>query len=176
MLASIAVALMTEPSGARFPPGKTIVLMRPAQRAASGLMMTSSGEIDPAPSRARAAVRRSLDSHQSSVTSSVSPVAVTTSVCNRPHATQMQHHFGHATRHEHLHRGMPARSVRQRVDESRRGAVDAMPIAHRWCAKPGRPGDRRDEQQQIGRSTECGVNEHRVLDRAVSYNMLKVYL
>ena len=82
---SRAVALMTDPSGARLPTGKTTVLVRPACRAASGPMITSSGETAaPAASRARAAPRRSLCSHQSSVTSSVSPVAVRTSPCSRP--------------------------------------------------------------------------------------------
>jgi hypothetical protein len=38
--ASMAVALMTDPPGARLPRGKTTVLVNPARRAASGAMMT----------------------------------------------------------------------------------------------------------------------------------------
>ena len=84
-VASMAVALMTEPSGAMLPTGNTTVLVSPARRAASGDMITSSGETAaPEARRPRAASRRSLTSHQSSVLSSVSPVAVMTSPCSSP--------------------------------------------------------------------------------------------
>ena len=81
----MAVALMTEPCGARLPSGNTVVLVSPPRRAASGAMITWSGSMAAAAaSLARAARRRSLDSHQSSVTSSVSPVAVSTLPFSRP--------------------------------------------------------------------------------------------
>ena len=62
-----------------------MVLVRPARRAASGAMMTSSGDTCAlAERRWRAARRRSLVSHQSSVVPKVSPVAVSTDSCNSP--------------------------------------------------------------------------------------------
>ena len=154
--------------GARLPTGNTTVLVRPARRAASGLMITSSGDtLAPAASRARARLRRSLASHQSSVVSSVSPVAVITSSCSSPIDAKMQHHLGHAARHEHLHGRMTLRPVRQRVDEPRRRAIDANPVVDRRRAQTSRVRDRRNVQQQIRRPAERRVHEHRVLDRVL---------
>ena len=84
----------------------------------------------------------------------------------QPHAAQMQHHLRNAAGHEHLRGRETARSVRQRVDQARRRAIDPDPVVDRRRLQPGGRGDRRDVQQQIRGAAERGVHEHRVLDRA----------
>jgi len=82
---SMAVALMTEPSGAMLPCGKQIVEVSPRVAAASGDMMTSSGSVPHTSlSRARSFARRSLCSQASSCASRVRPLAVMTRVSSRP--------------------------------------------------------------------------------------------
>ena len=81
------------------------------------------------------------------------------------HVAQMQHHLGHAAGHEHLHRGMVARAVGQRVDQARRGAVGGGPVGHGRRRQAGRVGDRRHVQHQVGGAAERGVHHQCVLQR-----------
>ena len=82
----------------------------------------------------------------------------------QPHAAEMQHHFRHAAGHEHLGRRETARSVRQRVHQARRRAIDPDPVLDRGRLQPRGGGDRRNVQQQIRGAAERGMDEHRVLD------------
>ena len=102
---SIAVLLITAPSGARFPAGRHIVDARPRFAAASGDMITSSGST-PSRSRRRCrsarpplgrfppvellAERAALDGEDRGV--------------EQPGAPQVEHHLGHAAGEEHLNR------------------------------------------------------------------------
>ena len=135
-------------------------------------MITSSGSIAAADaSRARAARRRSLDSHQSSVASSVSPVAVSTPPFSSPMRRRCSITSGTPPAMNTCAVGRPRRPVRQRVDEARRRAVDADPVLDRRRRQAGGGGDRRDVQQQIRRAAERGVHEHRVLDGGVGEDL-----
>ena len=161
---SIAVAFTTAPSGARLPVGNTMVLVIPARRALSGLMITSSADTLAAalgfrrdspfacPQRAlRRACRPGRRHH----------VAI-----EKSHTPEMQHHLGHSARHEHLNGRETARAVRQRVDQARRRQVDAMPVLDGRNRQSRGMRDRRNVQQQIRRPAERGMDEHGVLDRA----------
>ncbi len=80
----MAVALITEPSGARLPTGNTTVLVRPRARARSGSMITSSGGTPSAAQAAWAAARRGLSCQASSTSPRVRPLTVRAPVCSRP--------------------------------------------------------------------------------------------
>ena len=60
---------------------------------------------------------------------------------------------------------MPARPVGQGIDQTRRGAIHADPVVHRGRPQPGRVGNRRNVQQQVGRAAEGRVHQHGVLER-----------
>ena len=80
----MAVLLMTEPSGVRFPTGKQTVEVSPRARARSGPIMTSSGSMPSSSrNRLRSTWRRSLSCHQSRHASRVSPLTVRTLVSNK---------------------------------------------------------------------------------------------
>ena len=82
---SIAVLLITEPCGARFPRGNVTVLVRPRTCARSGAMMTSSGSTPSmASNRSRSTRRRSEPSHQPRSRPSRSPATVRQSSSSRP--------------------------------------------------------------------------------------------
>ena len=93
----------------------------PRARAASALMITSSGSTPSSDcSRARASRRRSLvlppvEHRAQRLARHGQHVGV-----QQPHPAQVQHHLGHAAGHEHLHGRMIARAVGQRVHQPRR--------------------------------------------------------
>ena len=51
-------------------------------------------------------------------------------VSSRPEPAQVEHHLGNAAGQEDAHRRVVLRAVRERVDEPRHGAVDALPVVH----------------------------------------------
>ncbi len=84
-LGSMAVALITDPSGAMFPTGAQNVDVSPRRLASSGAMITSSGST---PSRSsncrRSRARRSDDSHSSSCWPRLIPLTVNASGSRSP--------------------------------------------------------------------------------------------
>ncbi len=78
---------------------------------------------------------------------------------------EMKHHFGDAAGKENSHGRVVVRPVRERVDEPGNGTIDAPPVVHGRPGQPGRVGDGGDVDQEVRRSAECGVDEHRVLER-----------
>ena len=142
------------------PTGTPPCWSRPAARAASALMITRVG-IDavrlPAAARAPRAAGRSAPTSRAPRRAS-RPSPSSTSRVQQAHPAQVQHHLGHAARHEHLHGRMIARPVRQRVDQPRRRPVDADPVVDRRAPQPRRVRDRRDVQQQVRRPAERRVH------------------
>jgi hypothetical protein len=82
-------------------------------------------------------------------------------------AAQMEHDFGHRTGLEHLHGRMMPRTIRQSVDQTRHAAVDRGPIGRGRAAEARGMRDRRQVQDQVGRTAERGVGHHRVVQGGI---------
>ena len=121
-LGSMAVLFTIAPCGARLPPTKLTVLVRPRARATAGAKDHVVG-VDAVrlaqPLRAGAR-RRSERSHQSSMSPSGSPVAVRADEVEQAELAQVQHHLRDAAGQEHAHGRV--RAVGQRVHEARHAA------------------------------------------------------
>ena len=119
----MAVALITEPSGAMLPTGKTTVLPRPFCARGVGahdhaVRIDAVGLLQAGARRAPAlAAFPPVEDRAERLAGDGEDVEM-----EQTHPAQVEHHFGHAARHEHLHGRMIARAVGQGVHEARRHA------------------------------------------------------
>ncbi len=168
----MAVALMTDPCGARLPSGNTTVLVSP--RTACRVwrhddLIWIDGRCGREPCTGRPAPLARFPPVEGDVERVAggrqhAPVQQT-------HASEMPHHFGNTAGHEHLRSRIASWSVRQGVHQAWRRAIDPDPVLDGRRPQPGRRGDRRDVQQEVRGAAERSVNEHRVLDGGSRENL-----
>ena len=65
---------------------------------------------------------------------------------------------------------MVLRAVGQYIDQARNAAVDLGPLVDGRPLEPGRMRDGREVQEQVRRSAERGVQDHRVADRGIGHD------
>ena len=85
----------------------------------------------------------------------------------------MQHDLRHAAGEKDLHGGEVAWAVGQRIDDARNLAIGALPVGARGPSQAGSVRDGGNVQQQIRRSAEGSVQDHRVADRGVSEDVAR---
>ena len=143
----MAVALTTEPSGARLPRGKTIVPVRPRSRACSGAKITSSASTPSCCCNNFAETARgarkfpSVEIFAQGLAGDGERVGV-----EQAQPAQMQHDFRHAAGEKHAHGWMMHRAVGQDADQARHTAIDVDPVV-----------DSRQFSRRRGRSRECAA-------------------
>jgi hypothetical protein len=170
-LESMAVDLMTEPSGARFPTGKTRVredegAREPALPGAlrihdhvvwfHAILLLQQG------AEAKAAFRclPCVQICREGFTGDGQNAGFEKAEC-----AKVEHDFGNAAREKCPDGGMKLRAVGQDIHESRCAPVDRDPIGYGGPRDPGGMSDGRDMKQQICGSTERGVDCHGVPNR-----------
>ncbi len=172
---SIAVDLMTHPSGARLPSGNVTVLVKPRLRAASGDMMTLSGSTlsrvrqQFAEARAALGLRPPVEVLSERVARRRERVEF-----EQAEFAQVQHHLRHAAGEEHPHRRVVHRAVRQRVHQPRHAAVVERPVVDGRPLDAGVERDRRRVQQQVRTAAERGEHRERVLERRFGEDVPRV--
>ena len=81
------------------------------------------------------------------------------------HVAQMQHHLGNAASEEHAHGGVADRTVRQHVYHANDASVHLGPVVDSRAVEASAIRYRRQMQQQIRRSAERGMHDHRIAKR-----------
>ncbi len=84
---------------------------------------------------------------------------------------QVQHDFGNTAGEKDLNGDVSDGAIGQRIDEARDLAIDLDPIFAGRAAQAGGVGDRGDVQEQVGRSAERRVDDHRVTNRLVGQHV-----
>ena len=80
---------------------------------------------------------------------------------------EVEHHLGRAAGEEDAHGRMADGAIRQRVHETRRGAVRGDPVVHFWNREARGVCDGGDVEQQIRRAADGRVDDERVADGSV---------
>ena len=78
----------------------------------------------------------------------------------------MEHHLGHAAGEEDLDGGVVLRAIREDIDETWDGAVDARPVVDGGAGEAGGVGDGGDVEREIGGAAERRVGDEGVVNRA----------
>src|SRR6185369_15647298 len=127
---SMAVLLITAPSGARLPRGNVTVLVRPRSRAR---------RIHDDVVRVHAVLLHQTLAQRGASRGALPPVERPAeglaghgqaALVEQAPAAEVQHHLGHAAGQEHAHRRMIPGAVRQHVHPARHPPVDVDPVLH----------------------------------------------
>ena len=79
----------------------------------------------------------------------------------------MKHDFWDTASHEHLDGGVIAWAIRERINQPRGAAVNALPVLHGGWFEASSVGNRRDVQEKVSRSAKSRVDEHRIFQGLV---------